>query len=129
MAVEYVSWKAGDPKIKPAPQTIKPKTWTLLKFDEGDVITPKNAGTAMWAFYVNVNDAGGATNLQLRWIREPEGIQDFTGARTLDLKLDNIHSGLWFFNAKKGQPVGIQVYHTGAKDLVITTRETKMWIP
>lgn len=129
MAVEYVSWKAGDPKIKPAPQTIKTKTWTLLTFDEGNVITPKNNGTAMWAFYVNVNDAGGASTLQLRWIREPQGIKDFTGARALDLKLDNIHSGVWFFNAKKGQPVGIEVYHEGKKDMVITTRETKMWIP
>ena len=61
---EYVSWKAGDPKIKPAPQKIKPKTWTLLKFDEGDAITPKTAGTAIWGFYVNVDDAAGLTEAE-----------------------------------------------------------------
>lgn len=129
MTVEYVSWKAGDSKIKPAPLTIKPKTWTLLTFDEGDAITPKNDGVANWAYYVNVNKNGGAEKLELRWIREPAGIKDFTGARTLDLKLDNIHSGVWIFKAKKGQPVGIQVYHAGATDMVITTRECKLWIP
>ena len=29
MTVEYVSWKAGDPKIKPSPQTIRPKCGSL----------------------------------------------------------------------------------------------------
>ncbi len=126
---EYVSWKAGDPKIKPAPQKIKAKTWTLLTFDEGSAIVPKTEGIANWAFYVNVNEPSGATKLEVRWLREPNGAKDFTGARTLDLKLDNIHSGTWFFKAKKGQPVGIEVRHNGTADMVITTRECKMWIP
>ena len=126
---EYVSWKAGDPKIKPAPQKIKPKTWTLLEFSEGNVITPKSSGTAIWGFYLNVDEAAGAGSLKLRWLREPNGAKDFTGQRVLNLKDSNIHSELWMFNAKKGQPVGIEVYHSGGQDLVIATRECKMWIP
>jgi hypothetical protein len=126
---EYKSWKAGDPKIKPAPLKVKPKTWTLLTFDEGNVITPKGSGTAIWGFYINVEDAAGAKTMKLRWIREPNGIKDFTGQRTLDLELSNIHSDLWMFNAKAGQPVGIEVYHAGVSDMTIITRECKMWIP
>lgn len=126
---EYVSWKAGDPKIKAMPQKVKPKTWTLLEFEEGNVITPKNAGTAIWGFYVNVDDAAGAKIMKLRWLREPNGIKDFTGQRTLDLDLSNVHSDIWMFNAKKGQPVGIEVYHAGMGDMTIITRECKMWIP
>lgn len=123
---EYVSWKAGDPQIKAMPQKIKPKTWTLLEFQEGNVITPQSDGTAIWGFYVNVDDPAGAKTMKLRWIREPNGIQDFTGQRTLDLNLSNIHSDIWMFNAKKGQPVGIQVYHAGTGDMTIITRECKM---
>lgn len=126
---EYVSWKAGDPKIKPAPLTVKPNTWTLLTFDQGNAITAKSSGTAIWGFYINVNDKAGAETMKLRWLREPNGIKDFTGQRTLDLNLSNIHSDLWMFNAKAGQPVGIEVYHAGVKDMIITTRECKMWIP
>lgn len=130
MAVEYVSWKAGDPKIKPAPQTIAPKTWTQLDFGAQDSIVPKNNGTANWAFYVNVNEKGNASKLKIRFTRDiGTKDADFTGQRTLDLNVDHIFSDTWFFNAKKGQPVGIEVYHEGTGNMVITTREFKMWIP
>jgi hypothetical protein len=130
MSIEYVSWKAGDPKIKPSPQTIRPKVWTQLDFGAQDSIVPKNTGHANWAFYVNVKELGGAKNMKIRFTRDiGTATADFTGQRMLDLTLDNIHSGTWFFKAKKGQPVGLEVYHAGPKDMVIITREFKLWIP
>jgi hypothetical protein len=130
MSIEYVSWKAGDPKIKPSPQTIRPKVWTQLDFGAQDSIVPKNTGHANWAFYVNVKELGGAKNMKIRFTRDiGTANADFTGQRMLDLELDNIHSGTWFFKAKKGQPVGLEVYHAGPKDMVIITREFKLWIP
>ena len=63
MALEYVSWKQGDPAIKADPQTIKPKTWTNLKFgSNGDVIVPKNNGSALWSVYLNIDADGGASD-------------------------------------------------------------------
>lgn len=129
MSVEYTSWKTGDPTVKLNPQVIIPKTWTLLKFDLGSAITPQNSGNAIWGYYVNVTENGGAKTMKLRWLRDPSGSKDFTGQRTLDLSVSNIHSDLWMFNAKKGQPVGIQVYHAGTSNLIIGTRECKMLIP
>lgn len=130
MTTEYVSWKAGDPAIKAAPQTIKPKTWTQLDFGAQDSIVPKNSGIATWAFYVNVNKEGGAKSMKIRFTRDIGTKEaDFTGQRTLDLGLDHIFSDTWFFKANKGQPVGLEVYHEGTAPMVITTREFKMWIP
>lgn len=130
MAIEYVSWKAGDPAIKAAPQTIKSKHWTQLDFGAQDSIVPKNSGIATWAFYVNVNKNGGAKSMKIRFTRDiGTKDADFTGQRTLDLGLDHIFSDTWFFKANKGQPVGLEVYHEGATDMVIWTREFKMWIP
>jgi hypothetical protein len=130
MTIEYVSWKAGDPKIKPAPQVIKPKTWTQLDFGAQDSIVPKNSGIANWAFYLNVSKDGGAKHMKIRFTRDiGTKDADFTGQRMLDLTLDNIHSGTWFFKANKGQPVGLEVYHEGTTAMTIVTRELKMWIP
>ena len=130
MSIEYVSWKAGDPKIKPSPQTIRPKVWTQLDFGAQDSIVPKNTGHANWDFYLNIKELGGAKNMKIRFTRDiGTKDADFTGQRMLDLELDNIHSGTWFFKANKGQPVGLEVYHAGATDMVIVTREFKMWIP
>lgn len=126
---EYVSWKTGDPAIKPKPQTIQPKTWTTLSFDAGDCIVPHGNGTAHWAFYANADVTGGAKVLKARFCRDPKGIKDFTGHWSTALGVDSILCGAWFFNAKKGQPVGVQVWHDGTKPLTITTRELKMWIP
>jgi hypothetical protein len=130
MTVEYVSWKAGDPKIKAAPQIIKPKIWTQLDFGAQDSIVPKNTGIANWAFYVNIAKDGGAKNMKIRFTRDIGTKEaDFTGQRMLDLTLDNIHSGTWFFKARKGQPVGLEVFHGGTAAMTIITRELKMWIP
>jgi hypothetical protein len=130
MSIEYVSWKAGDPKIKPSPQTIRPKVWTQLDFGAQDSIVPKNTGHANWAFYINVKELGGAKEMKIRFTRDiGTKDADFTGQRMLDLALDNIHSGTWFFKARKGQPVGLEVFHEGTAAMTIITRELKMWIP
>ena len=92
-------------------------------FSQGKKKPRKNKNTAPPSQSVS-----GAKTMKLRWLREPNGIKDFTGQRTLDLDLSNIHSDIWMFNAKKGQPVGIEVYHAGASDMTIITRECKMWI-
>lgn len=130
MAIEYVSWKAGDPAIKAKPQVIKPKTWTILTFEEGDAIVPKHDGEALWTYYINADDnTTDAKGFRARFIRDPKGAADFTGRFSIMFDQDHILAGNWNFKAKKGQPVSIQVYHEGKKDLTITTREFKLWIP
>jgi hypothetical protein len=129
MAVEYVSWKAGDPAIKADPQAIKPKTWTTLKFgDNGTTIKPNFNGQAHWSAYVNIDSDGGASDIKLRFVRDPKGAADFTGIYSFD-PAHEPQSHTWFFNAKKGQPVAVQIYHNGKSNLTVTTREFKMWIP
>lgn len=129
MVTEYVSWKAGDPAIKADPQVIKPKTWTSLKFGaNGTTITPKHDGQAQWATYVNISSVGGASDVKIRFVRDPKGKADYTGIYSFD-PAHEPQSHTWFFNAKKGQPVAVQIYHDGKSNLTVTTREFKMWIP
>lgn len=129
MSVEYVSWKQGDPTIKADPQTIKPNTWTSISFgSNGTTITPKNDGTALWTVYVNLNSTGGCTDWKVRFIRDPKGSADYTGIASYDPAHEpQTHNHN--FNAKKGQPVAAQIWHNGKSDMVIGTREFKMWIP
>jgi len=129
MAVEYVSWKQGDPAIKADPQVIKPKTWTSLTFGaNGSTIKPAHDGQAMWCAYVNVDKDGGCSDWKIRFIRDPKGAADYTGIASFSPNQEP-QTHLHFFNAKKGQPVAVQVYHNGASNMVVTTREFKMWIP
>lgn len=129
MALEYIAWKQGDPAIKNDPQDIKPKTWTSLKFGaNGTLIVPKNNGAAMWSVYANISSTGGASDVKFRFIRDPKGAADYTGIYSFD-PAHEPQSHTWFFNAKKGQPVAVQIYHNGKTNLTVTTREFKMWIP
>lgn len=134
MAVEYVSWKTGDPAIKPRPQVLQPGVWTLVHFDQGDAIVPKHTGIAKWYYYMNIQNAKGlfaAKSVDVRFIRDPKGIKDFTGQRPHDLRIGHIFTNdyNWAFTAKKGQPVGLQVRNNGKRPITLTTREFKMWIP
>lgn len=129
MAVEYVSWKQGDPAIKADPQVIKPKTWTTLTFGKnGSTIVPSHDGAAMWGAYVNIADTGKSSGFKIRFIRDPKGAADFTGISSYDSAYEP-QTHVHFFNAKKGQPVALQVYHDGKKDMIVACREFKMWIP
>lgn len=124
--MQYVSWKQGDPAIKADPQKIKPKTWTLLTFGKnGSLIKPTADGLAHWGMYVNVSDNADAKSLMVRFTRDPKGIADFTGANSYSFAAGHIFSHMWMFLAKKGQPVGVEVYHDGTRDLVVGTREFK----
>ena len=124
--MQYVSWKQGDPTIKADQQSIPSKAWTLLSFGaNGTVINPTADGLAHLGAYINVNDDGGAKSVQLRFIRDPKGAADFTGAITFDTTSGHIFSHMWMIMAKKGTSLGVQVYHEGAKPMVIGTRELK----
>lgn len=125
--MQYVSWKTGDPLVGgAAPQAIKPKTWTTLKFGKnGDVIKPVIDALGHFATYVNVKDAGGARSFSVRFIRDPKGKADFTGETSFDLTTGHKFSHTWFIQAKKGTPIAIQIYHEGSKNMVIGTREFK----
>lgn len=116
----YVSWK--DDKT---PQTIPAKKWTLLRFNNLSLITPDANGLGNFGVYVNVKDAGNAKALMMRFSRDPNKLNDFTGQHAMDLTVDNIESHTWFFQAKKGVPIGVMVYHNGTKPLIIGTREFK----
>jgi hypothetical protein len=126
---EYISWKAGDPAIAASPQIIKPKTWTTVTFGKDSLIVPKTNGTATWAYYLNVDVPADSKLLKVRFMRDPKGIADFTGLKGIDLTSYAIDSGTWIFNAKAGQPVALQVYASGTKNVTLSTREFKMWIP
>jgi hypothetical protein len=125
---QYVSIKDDSHDFR-----VQPKVWTLLKFRvDGstlDTVTPLADGVALWAWYLNVDAKGGAKKLLARFIREPRGIKDYTGEEAIDLTAHDKGSHLWVFKARKGQPVGVQVWHDGTEPLVISTREFKLWIP
>ena len=125
--MQYVSWKQGDPLVGGADdQSVKPKTWVNLKFGtDGELIKPDINAFAQIATYINVKDAGGATVLNVRFIRDPKGAADFTGETAFDLAKGHKFSHTWFLMAKKGTPLAVQVYHDGKKPLVIGTREFK----
>jgi hypothetical protein len=112
--------------------SVRPKTWTLLRFTvDGKALTtltPTQDGVALWAWYINVDAKGGAKKLAVRFIRDPKGIADYTGEHGIDLTAHDKDSHLWMFKAKKGQPVGVQVWHDGTAPLVISTREFKLSI-
>jgi hypothetical protein len=117
----YVAWK--DDKT---PQVIPAKKWTLLKFDGQSLVNPDADGLGHFGVYINVKDNGGSKRLLVRFSRNPLTLNDFTGQHAMDLTVDNIDSHTWFFQAKKGTPVGVMVYHDGSKSLTIGTREFKV---
>jgi hypothetical protein len=123
--MQYVSWKQGDPAIKADPQMIKPKTWTLLKFDKNVLINPTADGLAHLGMYMNIKDFGNAKQVMVRFIRDPKGVADFTGATSWSPADGHIFSHMWMIQAKKGVPLGVEVYHDGTKAMAIATREFK----
>jgi hypothetical protein len=116
----YVSWKDDT-----HPQVIPAKKWTLLKFNGVALITPTADGMGHFGVYLNVANTGGSKRILARFSRDPLKLNDFTGQHALDLTLDNIDSHTWFFQAKKGTPIGVMVYHDGPKALTLGTREFK----
>lgn len=118
--MQYVSWK--DDKT---PQVIPPKKWTLMVFNKLSVINPVANGLGHFGVYINVSNPADAKRVSVRFSRDPKGLNDFTGQHSVDLTVDNIDSHTWFFQAKKGTPIGVMVYHNGTKPITIGTREFK----
>jgi hypothetical protein len=118
--MQYVSWK--DDKT---PQVIPAKKWTLVVCNKLSLITPTADGLGHFGVYLNVKDTGGSKRILVRFSRDPKKLDDFTGQHAVDLTVDNIDSHTWFFQAKKGVPIGVMVYHDGPKPLILGTREFK----
>jgi hypothetical protein len=122
--MQYVSWKDDQTVL-----TVPPKKWTLMTLTvdgkKCDVIKPAIDALAMFAWYINVDDTGGAKSLQVRFSRDPRGLNDYTGQTAMDLTTDDISSHVWFIKAKVGTPIGVMLYHEGTKPLKIGTREFK----
>ena len=128
---QYIS-KKSDAKSKPPTQTLTNDKWVTIEAGGITELIPTQSSTAgaLFACYLNVNTPklGGATELVLRWVRDAKGINDATGYETKTLKkgATTFIKDVWLFQAKKGQPVILQVKANGKA--VITTRELKLAI-
>lgn len=126
---QYISRKS-DAGSKPAIQPLPANKWVTLEVENQTDLVPSQDSEvgALWACYLNVDSpkVSGATELLLRWVREPKGINDATGYETKALKkgATTFIKDVWLFKAKKGQPVVLQVRANGRA--TITTREIKL---
>jgi hypothetical protein len=128
---QYISRKS-DAQSKIPTQELKADVWTALEVDGLYTVIPNADSTtgALWAAYLNIKTPkiGGATELVIRWTRDPKGLRDSTGYQTIRL----IKGGttfvkdVWLFQSTKGQPVAFMVKVNGKA--TITTREIKLAI-
>lgn len=128
---QYISRKS-DAASKPPVQVLTPDKWVTVEAENEIYLTAAESSKAgaLYACYLNIKTPkiGGATELTLRWLRDPKGIADATGYETKSLKRGGTTfiKDVWLFQAKKGQPVALQVKVNGKA--TITTRETKLAI-
>jgi hypothetical protein len=128
---QYISRKSDESSKIPT-QTIKPDVWNTLEVDGLYSVIPNadSVAGALFAAYLNIKTPkiGGATELTIRWTRDPKGVRDSTGYQTIRL----IKGGttfvkdVWLFQSTKGQPVAFMLKANGKA--VITTREIKLAI-
>jgi hypothetical protein len=128
---QYISRKSDESSKIPT-QTIKPDVWNTLEVDGLYSVIPNadSVAGALFAAYLNIKTPkiGGATELVIRWTRDPKGTRDSTGYQTIRL----IKGGttfvkdVWLFQSTKGQPVAFMLKANGKA--VITTREIKLAI-
>jgi len=129
---QYLSRKS-DSTNRPATQELKSGVWVTVEADGLTALVPTqdSVAGAFFCCYLNIKTPliGGATELVIRWVRDPKGINDVTGYETKTLKkgATTFVKDVWVFQARKGQPVVLQVRANGKG--VITTRETKLAIP
>lgn len=128
---QYIS-KKSDAGSKPATQSLTNGKWVTIEAGGITKLVPTestNVG-ALWVCYLNVKTPkiGGATELTLRWVRDAAGINDATGYETVTLKkgATTFVKDVWVFQAKKGQPVTLQVKANGKA--TVHTRELKLAI-
>lgn len=128
---QYISRKSDASSRKPT-QTLQPDVWTTLEVDGLYSVIPNadSSTGALFATYLNIKTPkiGGASELTIKWVRDPKGINDATGYQTIALKkgATTFVKDLWMFQAKKGQSVALMLKTNGKA--VITTREIKLAI-
>ena len=128
---QYISRKS-DASSRIPTQSLQGEIWTTLEVDGLFSVIP-NADSSTGAFfatYLNIKTPkiGGASELTIKWVRDPKGINDATGYQTFSLKKGGTTfiKDLWMFQSKKGQPVALQLKANGKA--TITTREIKLAI-
>lgn len=128
---QYISRKS-DAQSKIPTQSLQADVWTALEVDGLFTVVPNADSTtgALWAAYLNIKTpkVGGATELTIRWTRDPKGIRDSTGYQTFSLKRGGTTfvKDVWLFQSTKGQPVSFMMKTNGKA--TITTREIKLAI-
>jgi hypothetical protein len=128
---QYISRKSDSSSRIPT-QSLQGEVWTTLEVDGLFSVIPNadsNTG-ALFATYLNIKTPkiGGASELTIKWVRDPKGINDATGYQTFSLNKGGTTfiKDLWMFQSKKGQPVALQLKANGKA--TITTREIKLAI-
>ena len=128
---QYISRKS-DASSRIPTQSLQGEVWTTLEVDGLFSVIPNGNSTtgAFFATYLNIKTPkiGGASELTIKWVRDPKGINDATGYETIALKKGGTTfvKDVWMFQAKKGQPVALQLKANGKA--TITTREIKLAI-
>lgn len=128
---QYISRKS-DASSKIPTQSLQADVWTALEVDGLFTVVPNADSTtgALWAAYLNIKTpkVGAATELTIRWTRDPKGIRDSTGYQTFSLKRGGTTfvKDVWLFQSTKGQPVSFMMKTNGKA--TITTREIKLAI-
>ena len=128
---QYISRKS-DASSRIPTQSLQGEIWTTLEVDGlFSVIANADSSTgALFATYLNIKTPkiGGASELTIKWVRDPKGINDATGYQTFSLKKGGTTyvKDLWMFQSKKGQPVALMLKANGKA--TVTTREIKLAI-
>jgi len=128
---QYISRKS-DAQSKIPTQELKADVWTALEVDGLYTVIPNadSVAGALFAAYLNIKTPkiGGATELVIRWTRDPKGLRDSTGYQTVSLKKGGTTfvKDVWLFQSKRGQPVSFMMKVNGKA--TITTREIKLAI-
>ena len=128
---QYISRKSDATSKKPT-QALPANVYTTLEVDGLTSVMP-NANSSYGAFfgvYLNITTPAidGATEMTIKWVRDPKGIDDATGYQTVALKKggSTYVKDLWMFQTKKGQPIAFMMKPNGKA--TVTTREIKLAI-
>lgn len=128
---QYISRKS-DASSRIPTQSLQGEVWSTLEVDGLYSVIPNadSSTGALFATYLNVKTPkiGGASQLTIKWVRDPKGINDATGYQTINLNKGGTTfvKDLWMFQSKKGQPVAFMMKPNGKA--TITTREIKLAI-
>jgi hypothetical protein len=128
---QYISRKS-DASSKIPTQSLQGDVWSALEVDGLYTVIPNadSSTGALFAAYLNIKTPkiGGASQLTIKWVRDPRGLNDATGYQTINLNKGGTTfvKDLWMFQSTKGQPVAFMVKPNGKA--TITTREIKLAI-